>query len=196
MALLRINTAGDSVLRKKSAPVEQVDEKIKELIANIIETMQAANGLGFAAPQVGVLLRIFVIDKGYIDHCALSEEEKKKRKEEFNPIIFINPEIVEKAGSTSISEGCLSVPGYQTEVERADEITLKYTDINGKEQTIKASGLYSIAIQHEYDHLEGILFIDRISNLKKGIAVKKVKKYLQNIKANGDEIENTLYGKP
>jgi len=196
MALVHISTVGDKVLRQVAKPVVKVDETIKDLVRNMAETMKAANGLGFAAPQVGVSLRLFIIDKGYLDYAALPEEERKKIKEEFNPVAFINPEIIEKSGVVSISEGCLSVPGYNAEVERAAEITLKYTDIEGKDQTIKASGLTAIAIQHELDHLDGILFIDRISSLKRGIAVKKVKKYIRNILENGDEIENTLYGKP
>jgi peptide deformylase len=196
MTLLHINTAGDKVLKKKAESVKAVDQFIKDLVKNMTETMKAANGLGLAAPQVGVSLRLFIVDKGYLDYAALPEEERKKTKESFSPLAFINPEIIDKNGSNSISEGCLSVPGYNAEVQRAAEITLKYSDTDGKEQIIKASGLTAIAIQHEMDHLDGILFIDRISSLKRGIAVKKVKKYIRNILENGDEIENTLYGKP
>jgi len=196
MTLLHINTAGDQVLRKKTEPVKEINESIRTLINDMAETMKTASGLGLAAPQIGVSLRIFIIDKGYIDFSSLPDEEKKNKEEPFFPVAFINPQIIERKGETSISEGCLSVPGYHAEVERAAEITLKYTDIEGVERTLEASGLTAIAIQHEYDHLEGVLFIDRISNLKKSIAIKKVRKYLQNIKNNGDEIENALYGKP
>ncbi|HSW59480.1 MAG TPA: peptide deformylase [bacterium] len=196
MTLLHISTAGDPVLRKKAKPVKEIDEYIKTLIKDMAETMKAASGLGLAAPQIGVSLRIFIIDIGYLEFVSLPEKERKNKEEPFNPVALINPEIIEKTGQNSVSEGCLSVPGYHAEVERAAEITCRFTDIDGKEQIIKAIELTAIAIQHEFDHLEGVLFIDRISNLKKNIAVKKVRKYLQNIKENGDDIENTLYGKP
>lgn len=196
MTLLHINTAGDSVLRKKALPVEKIDESIKKLVSDMSETMKAASGLGLAAPQVGVSLRIFIIDTGYLNFISLPESERKNKEEPFVPVALINPEIIEKNGVNSVSEGCLSVPGYHAEVERAASITCRYFDIDSNEQIIKAEGLTAIAIQHEMDHLDGVLFIDRISNLKRGIAIKKVKKFLQNVQENGDEIESTLYGKP
>lgn len=196
MTLLSINTAGDSILRKKALRVKKIDESIKKLVSDMAETMRVASGLGLAAPQIGVSLRICIIDMGYLNFVAIPEEERKDKEEPFDPLALINPEIIEKSGLDSVSEGCLSVPGYHAEVERAAEVLCRYTDIEGNEQSIKAEGLTAIAIQHELDHLDGVLFIDRISSLKRGIAIKKVKKYLQNIKENGDEIETTLYGKP
>lgn len=194
MTILHISTAGDPVLRKKALPVTEISEEIKIIVKDMAETMKAAGGLGFAAPQVGISLRIIILDFGYLDFEKSKENGEDPKEELFNPVAMINPEITEKNGCNSIVEGCLSVPGYRSEVERALKISCSYTDIFGEKKIIAAENLTAIAIQHEIDHLDGILFIDRISNLKRGIAVKKVKKYIQNVKENGDDLENTLYG--
>ena len=180
------------VLKKKADQVVVIDNKVRELVKSMSDTMRAAGGLGLAAPQVGVSLRVVVIDLGYIE-----DEDTHYNgniKESFDLMVLINPEIVNEYGSVQIIEGCLSVPGYRAEVKRYSNIKVKYTDINGEEKVMETQGLAAVAIQHEIDHLNGTLFIDRISNLRKRIAIKKVKRYLEHIKQNGDEIESTLYG--
>lgn len=195
MTLLKIKTAGDAILKKKASPVTAIDDKIRKLASDMAETMQTAGGLGIAAPQVGVSLRVIVIDFGYLDFEKTGKDEKKHGEPEFRPVTIINPEILDKSGVSSISEGCLSVPGYRAPVERASHIKVRFTGIDGKERIIEAEGLTAIAFQHEIDHIDGILFIDRISTLKRGIAVKKVKKFLEDIEEDGDKVENALYGK-
>ena len=157
--------------------------------------MRAADGLGIAGPQVGISKRIFVIDFGYLDFVKAEENGEKPKSAEFRPIAFINPEITEKEGKIVYGEGCLSVPKYNADVERAETIVCKYFDIDGNPQEIKANGLTAVAIQHENDHLDGVLFIDKISSLKRGIALKKVKKFLGAVRENGSKTETALYGK-
>ena len=195
MTLLHISTVGDKVLREKAKPVTEFNDELKELADNMAETMRAADGLGIAGPQVGVSLRIFVIDFGYLDFVKAEENGEKPKSAEFRPVAFINPEIVEKEGKIVYGEGCLSVPKYNADVERAETIVCKYFDIEGKPQEIRASGLPAVAIQHESDHLDGVLFIDKISSLKRGIALKKVKKFLGAVRENGSKTETALYGK-
>ncbi len=195
MAILKILTTGNPVLRKKTNEVKTIDEDILRLIEDMSDTMKAAGGLGLAANQVGVLKRLILIDAGYLRYDEAIEKGENPPPPQFEPVAMINPAIESKEGCTSIMEGCLSVPGYRAEVERAVNITYSYTDINGKRIVDKAENLAAIAIQHEIDHLDGILFIDRISNLKKNIAIKKVKKYLEQIEENGDPVESALYGK-
>jgi len=194
LSILKISTVGATVLKQKAEPVKVIDDKIKELTKNMATTMKAAGGLGLAGPQVGVSLRIVIIDFGYLKYEKAQSQGDDSIEDSFNPQALINPEIIESSGEAAISEGCLSVPGYRAEVDRFAKIKAKYTDIEGNEQTIEAEGLMAIAFQHEIDHLNGVLFIDRISTLKRGIAVKKVQKYVKNIKENGDNIESALYG--
>ncbi|MFN4189459.1 MAG: peptide deformylase [Pseudothermotoga sp.] len=139
-----IRLLGDPVLRKKAKEVENIDENIKVLIKELFETMYATDGIGLAAPQIGVSLRIFVMDDG-------------------TPRALINPVIVFKSAETNIAEeGCLSVPEVFENVERSNEIVIRYTDINGKNIEEKLSGYSARVAQHEYDHLDGVLFIDLI----------------------------------
>lgn len=194
MAIMKISTAGAAVLKQKAKPVETITDKIKELTKNMGNTMRAAGGLGLAAPQVGVSLRIVVMDFGYLRYEKAQSQGDETVEDIFDPVALINPEIIEKSGTTSITERCLSVPGYGAEVKRFSKVKVRYMDIEGQEHTIESDGLMAIAFQHEIDHLDGILFIDRISNLKKRIAIKKVQKYIENVKENGDEVESTLYG--
>lgn len=144
MAIRNIRKNGDSVLRKKSKAVDEINQRILTLIVDMIDTMYEADGVGLAAPQVGILKRIFVIDV----------------YDDFGPRVFINPVILEKSGSQTDEEGCLSVPGEAAEIERADFVKVKAFNEKGEEFTLEADGLLARAIQHEYDHLEGILFID------------------------------------
>ena len=147
MAKLKIVTAGDPVLRKIAEEVKRIDKKLIKLLKDMAETMYAADGVGLAAPQIGVSKRIVVIDVGE----GLVE--------------MINPVIVKKEGSVVGGEGCLSVPEYEGEVERAEKVECEFTDRTGKRYLMEASGLMAIAIQHELDHLDGILFIDKAQTI-------------------------------
>jgi len=150
MAVLPIRTIPDPVLRKKTKRVSSIDKSIKKLIANMRETLHADAGrVGLAAPQVGVSLRITVI--------CLPEEEAKD-------IVLINGEIVRRKGQRLVTEGCLSIPGYVGQLYRAEAVTVKGLDINGKAIRIKAEGLLSQALEHEIDHLNGILYVDHIES--------------------------------
>ena len=168
--LRKILIEPDPILRKKCEPLEKVNVNTKKLLDDMLETMYAAPGIGLAAVQIGILKRIVVID--------ISKREEKK-----NPLFLINPQIVNQSKKTSIyEEGCLSLPGQFAEIERPAECTLKYIDYNGKEKELKADGLLATCIQHEVDHLDGILFIDYLSKLKKDMIIKKLIKQKKEIK--------------
>ena len=155
----------DPILRKKSESLEKVDDEVREFLDDMLETMYAAPGIGLAAVQVGVLKRIIVID--------ISKDKEKK-----NPLFLINPEIISKSKKTSVyEEGCLSLPGHFAEIERPAECQIKFVDYNGKEKEVTANGLLATCIQHEVDHLNGVLFIDYLSKLKKDMIVKKLIKH-------------------
>ncbi len=148
MAVLNIRTLPDPVLRQKTKRVSTVDRSIKKLIKDMSETLHAEEGrVGLAAPQVGVSLRVTVI--------GLPDEED---------IILINPKIVRRKGQRLVSEGCLSIPGYVGQLYRAEIVTAKGLDIKGKEVRIKAEGLLAQALEHEIDHLKGVLYVDRMEN--------------------------------
>ena len=159
----------DPILRKKCEPLEKVDNGIRKLMKDMLETMYDAPGIGLAAVQVGILKRLVVID--------ISKDENKK-----DPLFLINPEIISKSENSSVyEEGCLSLPGQFAEIERPAECFLKYIDLNGKEKKLKANGLLSTCIQHEVDHLNGVLFIDYLSKLKKDMIIKKLVKRKKEI---------------
>ena len=167
--LRKILTEPDLILRKKCEPLEKVDTETKKLMDDMLESMYAAPGIGLAAIQIGILKRIVVID------ISKGEEEKK-------PMFLINPKIIHQSKKTSIyEEGCLSLPGQFAEIERPAECTLKYVDYNGKEKELKADGLLATCVQHEVDHLNGILFIDYLSKLKKDMIIKKLVKQKKGI---------------
>ncbi|MDH7802725.1 MULTISPECIES: peptide deformylase [unclassified Rhizobium] len=154
----------DPVLRQQSRPIEQVDAEVLRLADDMLETMYDAPGIGLAAVQVGVPRRMLVID------VSRDDEEKK-------PVVFINPEILKVSDDVSAyEEGCLSIPDYYAEVERPASLTMRYVDRDGKQQTIDADGLLATCLQHEIDHLNGILFIDHISRLKREMVIKKFTK--------------------
>ena len=164
MAKRNIVIEPDPILRKKSEKLEKVDLETQKFLDDMLDTMYSAPGIGLAAVQVGVLKRLIVVD--------ISKEDEKK-----NPRFLINPIITQKSDKTSIhEEGCLSLPGYFAEIERPAECQVEYLDYNGNKKTLKASGLLATCIQHEMDHLEGILFIDYLSKLKKMMIVKKLSK--------------------
>ncbi len=154
----------DPLLRQASKPIEQIDTEIQRLADDMLETMYDAPGIGLAAIQIGVPRRMLVID------VAREGEEKK-------PLVFINPEVVASSDERSVyEEGCLSIPDYYAEVERPARVTVKHLDRNGKEQLTEADGLLATCVQHEIDHLNGVLFIDYISRLKRDMVIKKFTK--------------------
>jgi peptide deformylase len=154
----------DPVLRQVSAPLEQVDDAVRGLATDMLDTMYDAPGIGLAAIQLGVPKRMLVID--------LSKEDEEKK-----PQVYINPEILHFSEERSTyEEGCLSIPDYYAEVERPANITVKFVGIDGKEHTLEADGLLATCLQHEIDHLNGVLFIDYISRLKREMVIKRFTK--------------------
>jgi peptide deformylase len=155
MAILPIITLPSPILRKKTKRVTSIDKSIKKLIADMRETLHAEPGrVGLAAPQVGVSLRITVI-------CMPEEEEAKEKPQD---IILINGEIIRRKGQRLVNEGCLSIPGYIGEIYRAEAVTAKGLNVNGKEIRIKGEGLLSQALEHEIDHLDGVLYVDHLAS--------------------------------
>jgi peptide deformylase len=169
MAIKKILTEPDPFLRQKSKNVEKVDDYIRGLMDDMIETMYDAPGIGLAAIQIGVPKRVIVID--------LAPRDEKKQ-----PMYFVNPVIISRSDNDTIyEEGCLSVPNQFAEINRPDKCHIKFLDYNGREEFLKAEGLLATCIQHEIDHLEGILFIDYLSKLKKGMIVKKLSKQKKSL---------------
>tara|TARA_X000001036_G_scaffold45856_1_gene36702 strand:- start:2419 stop:2946 length:528 start_codon:yes stop_codon:yes gene_type:complete len=165
MTIRKILTEPDPFLRQKSEFVEKVDNFTRELMDDMLETMYNAPGIGLAAIQIGVPKRIIVLDVSY-------NSEKKKQ-----PMYFVNPEIVSASkNDATYEEGCLSVPGQFANIDRPDKCHIKYLDYNGDTKELKAEGILATCIQHEMDHLEGILFIDYLSKLKKSMIIKKLSK--------------------
>ena len=159
----------DPILRKKSQSLENVDNDLRKLLDDMLETMYEAPGIGLAAVQIGILKRLIVID--------ISKEDQKK-----NPLFLINPIITYKSKNTSsYEEGCLSLPGHYAEIERPSEFHLEFLDYDGKKKKLEAQGLLATCIQHEVDHLNGILFIDYLSKLKKDMIIKKLKKHKKDL---------------
>ena len=172
MSKLKIYEYPHPVLREKAKEVPLVDEKIKKLLSDMLETMYDANGVGLAAPQVGVSLRMVVIDV-----------EKDEETGKGNPIYMVNPKITWKSEEINIHcEGCLSVPKQSAEVERPASVKVEYLNENGEKQEFVAEGLLATAVQHELDHLDGVLYIDHISRLKRNMLLKKLKKYREDNK--------------
>tara|TARA_B100000767_G_scaffold142990_1_gene135066 strand:+ start:29 stop:547 length:519 start_codon:yes stop_codon:yes gene_type:complete len=169
MAAKPILTEPNKLLRKVSKSVEKVTEDIQKLMDDMLDTMYAANGIGLAAIQIGVPKRIIVMD--------ISKDPEKKE-----PRYFVNPVIKNKnPEKVTYEEGCLSVPNQFAEIDRPSQCDIEYLDYNGKKRVLHAEGILATCIQHEIDHLEGILFIDYLSKLKKSIIIKKLSKSKQNI---------------
>jgi len=164
MALLPIITAPDPRLKIKARRVSKVDARVRRLMADMLETMYAAPGIGLAAPQVGEALRVIVVD------CAREGEPRR-------PLKIANPELVWKSDELiTVNEGCLSLPEHYADVARPKAITLRYLDEENEIRELAAEGLLATCIQHEMDHLEGVLFVDHISALKRGIILRKLAK--------------------
>lgn len=178
MALLPILTAPDPRLKKKSLPVEAVDEGVRQLMDDMLATMYDAPGIGLAAPQVGVLKRVIVLD--------IEREDTKT-----GPLFMANPEIVDASDEdVSYEEGCLSVPEHYSDVVRPAKVTVRYLDRDNKVQELAAEGLLATCLQHEIDHLDGILFIDHISALKRNMILRKL------LKARKEKERDEAEGKP
>ena len=165
MAILKILKFPDARLRHKAVAVERVDDTIRQLASDMLETMYSAEGIGLAATQVNVHRQVLVAD--------VYRERSEKAN---NPVCLINPELIESAGGIEFEEGCLSVPGCTAMVRRAERIKVSALDTDGKSFTVDADGLLAICIQHEMDHLQGKLFIDHLSPLKRERVLEKMRK--------------------
>ena len=164
MALLPLIYAPDPRLKITCRMVETVDQSVRDLMRDMLETMYAAPGIGLSAPQVGDDRRILV--------CDIAREDEARQ-----PVQLVNPQIVWSSDDTKLAEeGCLSLPDHFAEVERPSEVRIRYLDKNGKAQELEAEGLLAACVQHEMDHLEGILFVDYLSPLKRNIILRKMKK--------------------
>ena len=186
MSKLKIYQYPDIVLAQRASPIQRVEKTLFSLADDMLETMYEAPGVGLAANQVGILQQILVLDTEYdieelpelesdqlaSAHAEVAVATTIKNKK---PKIIINPEIIYREGSILFSEACLSVPEYSAEVKRSEKIKLKYQDIDGKSQILDAEGFMAVAIQHEMDHLDGKLFIDRLSPLKKEMVRKRLR---------------------
>ena len=166
MALLNIHSFPDPILRKKALPVTEFDQSLDETAQSMLETMYVSSGIGLAAIQVGILKQIIVID------LKSGEEDISLRE----PHVFVNPKILKKFGSTVSEEGCLSVIDFRGDIERAEKILVEYKDVKGNIHQIKADEMMSICLQHEIDHLNGILFIDHLPGMKQKMVKKKLTK--------------------
>ncbi|MBT5093525.1 MAG: peptide deformylase [Halobacteriovoraceae bacterium] len=169
------------VLKKVAEPVTEFDADLEQFCKNLLHTMYTAPGIGLAAPQVGVSKRIFVLDISYQrEDVTLADGSKEKRCTEFNPLVFINPVLKELDGEQLHEEGCLSLPGLYESVKRYSSLEVEYQNCSGEVKSMKAEELLSVCIQHENDHLEGIVFLNRLSLLKKNLLKKKFLKKKKN----------------
>ena len=165
MAVREIRVYPDPVLKEVCSPAEAGDAAVEELVQDLIDTMTASgHSVGVAAPQIGTTLRVVVVDVS---------KSKLGRDNNHGLLVLINPEILESEGRKTMREGCMSVPDYTGNVTRAESIVLQFLDRNGAERVINASGFEAVAIQHEMDHLDGLLFLDRVSSLKTDVFRRK-----------------------
>jgi peptide deformylase len=171
MAVREIIKLPDKRLRLKSEPVKRIDASLRKLVDDMFETMYDAPGIGLAGIQIGVAKRVVILDLS-------------KKEEDHRPQVFINPEVTWKsAAKSTFEEGCLSIPEYYEEVERPSEVKVKYLDLDGNEHEIEAKGLFATCLQHEIDHINGVLFIDYISKLKRDRITKKFAKAAKKVEA-------------
>ncbi len=168
MALREVLQFPDKRLREVSEPITEVTEEIRTLAADMLDVMYDEPGIGLAAPQVGEAVRLIVVDTEWTEEDA-----------ERNPLVLVNPVLSDEEGRITWTEGCLSVPDFQADVERAEKVVLTATNLDGEPVVIEAEGLQAVCFQHEIDHLDGRLFIDRISRLKREMYVRKRKKQLR-----------------
>jgi len=159
--MLRIRIIGDNILREKAEEVTEIDDQLKHLIDEMIETMHESDGIGLAAPQIGISKRLLVTDVSPVESGN-------------SPMAFINPVILESSGEIELEEGCLSIPGVREIVTRPEEILLKYQSVTGEEKTEKFTGWMSRVLQHEIDHLDGVLFIDHLGTVKRKLILSNL----------------------
>ncbi|HOR02968.1 MAG TPA: peptide deformylase [Candidatus Syntrophosphaera sp.] len=171
--LLDIHVYGDDVLRLRAAEVETIDDELLQFAKDLTHTMYKRDGVGLAAPQTGVSKRVIVVDPHW-------SKEGAKRE----PLVMINPEIESSDGETEMEEGCISVPGIYARVQRASAISVSFTDLSGERRLMKLSGYPAVVVQHEHDHLNGILFVDRLGTIAK-LKVKRKLKELERKAVNG-----------
>lgn len=177
MAILKVYTAPDSILTQKSEPIITIDEKIKKLANDMLETMYYENGIGLSAVQVGVLKRIITVD------VTQKRDSKGNLLEAGEQFVMINPVIVEASSEKKpYEEGCLSFPGEGVEIERPTKILVSYLDLEGTEKKLEATGLFGVCIQHEMDHLNGITISNYVSHLQKERMIKRIMKYKKRLK--------------
>ena len=175
---LKVYTYPAPVLKKKGLPVEKFDDSLVKLVKNMLFTMYHAPGIGLAAPQVGESLRLFVLDIDFKrEKITEADGTVNYKLSEFNPRVFINPTFKKKNGEILYEEGCLSVPGIYEKVKRAEEIIVEYQDLTGETKTLEAHSTLSVCIQHENDHLDGIVFLERLSLMKRKLLTKKYLKH-------------------
>ncbi len=172
MSVLEILKYPDPALKTRAREVEVVDDETKALVSDMVDTMYHAGGIGLAANQVGIDKRVIVLD-------VPDEDKKEDYKKGKNLMALINPEIVESSGSITYEEGCLSFPGFTADVERSYKVRVRGLDKEGGKVDMEAEGLLAIALQHEIDHLDGILFIDRLSRLKRDMLKRKYRKAME-----------------
>ena len=166
MAVKTVLVYPDPILKKTSVAIEEFDDSVRHLLTDLVDTMvDAGHSVGIAAPQIGDLRRAVVVD---VSHSKLG-----KKQDNHGLIQMVNPEIIEREGSCEVREGCMSVPEYTGNVTRAESILVQYQDENNQRRVIRAEGFEAIAIQHEIDHLDGLLFLDRVSSLKTGLFRRK-----------------------
>jgi len=177
MALRPVLQFPDPILKRVSAPIEKVTDELRELARDMLEVMYDEPGVGLAAPQLGEAVRLIVLDTDWRDEEAGGER---------HPLVLLNPEIVSREGTLVWDEACLSVPDFSADVERAERVCVRGLDLEGREYRESAEGLRAVCFQHEIDHLDGILFIDRISRLKRNLYVSRRKKALrEELEAQG-----------
>lgn len=191
MAVLPIYVAPHPVLKKPAEPVAAVTDDIRALVKDMFETMYATRGIGLAAPQVGHSLRILVMDVEQTGDTPEGDDAEAAPAALVpgKPIAVINPEIVWTSDElNTYEEGCLSIPGQYAEVERPEKVRVKYLDENGQAQEMEADGLLATCVQHEIDHLDGVLFVDHLSTLKRDMLLRKLKKWARE---NADDIKES-----
>ncbi len=179
--LLPIRIIGDKVLRQKAEPIKEITEEILDFAADLTYTMYEKDGLGLAAPQVGKSIRMFVVDPFWG-----GKENVKK-----NPVVFINPKFISFEGEAEEDEGCLSIPGIFEKVKRAQTVVLEAMNLKGELLRYKASDMFARVVQHENDHLDGILFVDKISKIRQIMIAKKIKELKSTTNDKGENIEKT-----
>jgi peptide deformylase len=180
---LAIHTYPAPILKQIAKPVTEFNSELHELVKNMLFTMYNAPGIGLAAPQVGASIRMFVLDIWFDrEKVTLADGSVEYRLSEFAPMVFCNPIFKNKSGEVIHEEGCLSVPGIYEDVKRSEFVTVEFQDMFGEQLTIEADELLSVCLQHENDHLDGIVFIERLSFLKKNLLEKKFLKQQQKKK--------------